>query len=877
MPAEHDPGLSFLFDTAFRYQPDFNRYVSNYVGLLKHDNPFMDDTQMSLAQQTLRVEFYRLCLESLGLASFDGLLILDYNGILLEINPAAEKALAIKRADVVGQPYFKQLFPGNHIDDYLAWIKQHAKSRDSESHRKSTEMLLIKGNGTIFPADVKVTEVTIFGSTLLVFCFNDITRRKWMDQALKYTEERYRKIMGENADAIFLIDPRNKRIEECNPAFNIMLGYNDDELFAMRLYDVLEGDPEDIDAWVDKRLRQGTSLLLREQGRFFTRNRHPVDVEYSVSVFDLRDHPILCIIARDTVPREITVRRQLADDQVGKLEKQLQKLASGLEELSQTKLTKAQQEILDELMTHQDKLQHELQREQATGTDSGLPIRPLLQPFELKTALFEVQNLFADKLAAKDLPLLISVEPDVPDVLIGDPIKLQEMLYHLVDNAVRHTDEGNLMLKVRVTQSERSNATVMFALRDTASGVDAVTKAKISDVFSDDQPLELGRKYGIRGLAICSRYAKALGGRIWFNTLEGKGSSFLFSLPMELTEQEPQDLPELDLLEVMEHLRNLGDSPLHEQQEAEHSGGFTLLQNDAETETQEDASHGERLRLLLVESDVDQVIRLQQAVAGRAIDLRMVDNGRKALALLKEQPFDMVLMALDLPVMDGLATATAVRDWEQTHQHEPLAIVAMLSPQYAELSEDALQDFDRAELTPLSTEDFQQLLNWGEEHRHQRPGSTPPAAWNEPQPVAEDREPARPAATTPVAELDFEWDLDSELAAAGAAPSSAEPEPAAGGVQVILSADMAKLAPDFLNKRRQDIAKLRQAITDNRFDHVRVLGKSMKGTGGVYGFSEIAEMGRELETAAETQDMLSIGEWVDQLENFLTHVQIVIA
>src|SRR5687768_1460691 len=125
MAADQETGLSFLFDTAYRYQPEFHRYVSNYVELLKFDNPYMDETQMSMAQQTLRVEFYRLCLESLGLASFDGLLILDNNGLLLEINGMAEKTLGVRRSEELGQPFFDKIFPETQKDEYLAWMQKN--------------------------------------------------------------------------------------------------------------------------------------------------------------------------------------------------------------------------------------------------------------------------------------------------------------------------------------------------------------------------------------------------------------------------------------------------------------------------------------------------------------------------------------------------------------------------------------------------------------------------------------------------------------------------------------------------------------------------------------------------------------------------------
>ena len=870
MPADQETGLSFLFDTAYKFQPEFNRYVSNYVQLLKFDNPYMDETQMSVAQQTLRVEFYRLCLESLGLASFDGLLILDYNGLLLEINGMAEKTLGVKRTDVLGQPFFQKLFPETQKDEYLAWIQKHAKN-DGEVFRKSTEVLMVKSSGSMFPAEIKVTELKIFGSALLVVCFNDVTRRKWMDQALKYTEERYRKIMGENADAICMIDPYNKRIEESNPAFHVLLGYSADELFALRLYDVMAGEPEDIDAWVDKRMRQGTSLLLREQGKFFTRNRIPVDVEYSCSVFDLRDHPVLCIIIRDTAPREYVVRRSVADFQVEALEKNINKLGVRLKELEQTKLSKIQQEILAELNDFQAALVKEVQRE--SQDDGPLPMRQHRQPFTLKTLLFHVEDLFRELLESKELPLTVSVEPEVPDVLIGDPIKLQEILYHILENSIAHTSQGDLLVKVRLTQSENSQATILFTIRDSGGGIQAITKAKINDVFSSDTPLETGEKYGIRGLTICAHYIKALKGRIWFNTLEGKGSSFLFSVPLELTEQEADDLPELNLETVRQHLQTVGGQ-IHDMLAGRAQSDAVKLADQAEqlaaktksekTKKAKKAASAVRtlerpLSLLLVEQDFDNVISLQTALAGKQVDMRMVDNGRKALEMVREKDFDLVLMALELPVMNGDITAARIRNWERENAREPLLMVA-LTPDGTELDAEQMQDFDRSCPAVLNKEAVDDILSWV---------MTRLGAEVKPQDAAKTEPQAAPLSPEDLSILDDETPPDAP------APAAAKPADD-GAIEVHLNADMAKLAPDFLAKRRQDVAKIRQALNDNKIDSVRVLGKSMKGTGGVYGFSQISEIGADLVSAAGSKSVEAVSACLGRLEDFLERVKIIV-
>lgn len=887
MSAQPKVGLSFLFDTAYRYQPDFQRYVSNYTQFLKHENPHMDEAQMTMGQQTLKVEFYRLCLESLGLASFDGLLVLDYEGVLLEINAMAEKTLGFNRDKVLGKPCFQALFPGNHREDYLSWIKANAPQADS--FRKSIEVLMVKENGTIFPAELKVTELNIFGSALLVMCFNDVTRRKWMDQALKYTEERYRKIMGENADAICLVDPYNKRIEESNTSFNIMLGYSDDELFALRLYDVLEGEPENIDAWIETSLQRGTSFLSREQGRFKSRTGHWVDVEYSCSIFDLRDHPILCIIARDTAPREYTVRHALVDDQITVMEKKLKKLEERIHELGQTRLSRVQQEILDEMLEYQQSLQSELTP--MAKADQGLDLMPLQQAFEIKALLYQVQSFFDDALQAKGVELVISVADDVPDVMIGDPLKMQEVLYHLLENAVSHTRKDNVLVNVRLKDAHRTDAQILFTVRDSGEGMPAVIKAKVSDVISDADPLRIGKKYGVRGIAIAARYVQYLKGEVRFNTVEGKGTSFVITLPLSMTEQAPEDLPELSLERLKKHLAlvsqdDISDDDLLvaptdvgsvEEDLSEPSSppvepSFTLIGETEEvspevTPAVETLVETELtleptpsvvldmsapLRLLLVESDVDNALTLQQLTSGQAIEMRMVDNGRKAIELVEEQSFDLILMSLQAPIMGGQAAAAAIRLAEQSNHTRPVFLVALDSEGTYDVGEDALRDFDALVTAPLLKAPVDEVMLQARARAQNISLSEVPSA--------------------PVGIPD---DILSALTPASSSNASVPGTPKVR-IAVNISADMAGLAPDFLNKRRQDVDKLKRALEEQKFDSVRVIGKSMKGTGAIYGFEQIAELGKSLEQAAIDDSAETIQTLILELEDFLEHVELVI-
>ena len=169
----------------------------------------------------------------------------------------------------------------------------------------------------------------------------------------------------------------------------------------------------------------------------------------------------------------------------------------------------------------------------------------------------------------------------------------------------------------------------------------------------------------------------------------------------------------------------------------------------------------------------------------------------------------------------------------------------------------------RFEQAPLDEATLRTLLDWA---RQQQPQQT----------------------AAPVIEAITELDDVPEPGLSAETRTAPQSEPEAGpeaetadevdddAVVVELGADMAKLAPDFLAKRRKDLDKIQQALADNKLDSVRVLGKSMKGTGAVYGFDALADIGRELEEAASHNDAEGVQEWTHVLAAFLERVKIVV-
>ena len=273
-------------------------------------------------------------------------------------------------------------------------------------------------------------------------------------------------------------------------------------------------------------------------------------------------------------------------------------------------------------------------------------------PFQLRESLSTTMKALAVRAQQKALDLVSYVHADVPDGLVGDAGRLRQILINLVGNAMKFTHQGEVVVNVVRAADGQSHdgsrevameGTVLlhFAVRDTGIGIPADKQQRIFEAFTqaDDSTT---REYGGTGLglAICTQLLQLMGGRIWVESEVGRGSTFHFTLRFGV---QRQPAPERTL------------TTHHPVQRARRP-----------------------LRVLIAEDNV-----VNQRLAARLLEkqghsVAVVDNGLAALAALAQQPFDLVLMDVQMPEMDGLETTTAIRAQEQeTGRHLP--IIALTS------------------------------------------------------------------------------------------------------------------------------------------------------------------------------------------------------
>ncbi|PSR56270.1 histidine kinase [Adhaeribacter arboris] len=300
------------------------------------------------------------------------------------------------------------------------------------------------------------------------------------------------------------------------------------------------------------------------------------------------------------------------------------------------------------------------------------------QPFQLRECLEEVLNMFANKAAQQKLELLYDLDFSLPDYIVGDYSRLQQILINLVGNAVKFTSEGEIVVTVRPVQKlENNQLELSFTVQDTGIGFSPEKSAHLFQAFSQLDS-STTRKFGGTGLglAICKRLVELMGGQISAASEPGEGTTFRFTL-------------------------------------------FTTAATNLTTEkiTFEKGLSGKNILVVAPNATFRQL--LHQQLAYWQYKPVVVASAREALAVVKEQTFAAVLTDRQLPGMDGVSLALALR---QQYPNLPLILFCNLG---SDLDAEARTLFSCILNKPIKYQALQQALIDGLEQRLPEAQSSP--------------------------------------------------------------------------------------------------------------------------------------------------------
>jgi signal transduction histidine kinase/CheY-like chemotaxis protein len=245
--------------------------------------------------------------------------------------------------------------------------------------------------------------------------------------------------------------------------------------------------------------------------------------------------------------------------------------------------------------------------------------------FTLRDCLGDILQTLQLRAEKKGLELAYEVSPDVPDAVTGDPGRLRQVLVNLVGNAIKFTDRGEVVVSVTLQEQDERSALLHFSVADSGIGIPAEQQKRIFEAFCQADA-STTRRYGGTGLglAISTRLVEMMGGNIWLASEVGKGSTFLFSVPLGLQEGPPA-------CHIPEKPENL-----------------------------------EGLRVLVVDDNATNRRILEKMLRSWRMRPVTADGGPAALELLdaagRGNPFQLLILDVNMPDMDGFEVAERIRD-----------------------------------------------------------------------------------------------------------------------------------------------------------------------------------------------------------------------
>ncbi len=470
----------------------------------------------------------------------------------------------------------------------------------------------------------------------------DITGIKEREEALQRSEERLRAIMDATPDCIFCVDGTGRAVD-VNQAVEAVFGYRRADIIGRRPVDIV----------IPERFRPALEVGLRryvEAGEVpDAKARHEMKAvradgseffcEVTIAAARSRERHMVVACLRDVTARkqreyELRQAKESADianraksDFIARMSHEIRTPMNAVIGLSSllvhTPLDAAQKQhvdLIEKSATHLLALINDiLDFSRLDAGHSELEVRP-----------FDVQDLVQGAVAvARSLPgaarlaITSSLAPDIPARLEGDARRLNQILLNLLGNAVKFTDGGAVTLSCRMVERHGGAARLRFAVEDTGIGISPEMRSRLF------MPFEQGAEAAARqaggtglGLAICRQLVESMGGALGVDSTPGAGSTFWF---------------ELD---------------------------FDVAANDLAASAIPEA-RGQRQLSVLVAEDVPShqiLVRALLEKMGHRVEIEA--DGSAALAAAKTGRFDLVMMNVRMPVMDGLAASRAIRALE---------------------------------------------------------------------------------------------------------------------------------------------------------------------------------------------------------------------
>ena len=598
-------------------------------------------------------------------ATTDMVAQLGPDGCCLYVSPAVRDLLGREPEAVTGTMARDLIHPDEaaDLDRVLGEIAAGQRDRDVLVHR------LRHRDGPWIWVEASLKVLRLPGGRLggFVASVRNIDERRRADEARRESEARYR-LLADNASDLIVLGHADGRRSYISPAVTAMLGYTVEEAYRIPMRAWIH--PEDIaevfgttlalsdarpTAKVVYRLRHKAGYYIWAEAAFRRVAGEGEDVQIVTAIRDVSERQRQARHlehAKTQAEAGARVKAEFLANMSHELRTPLAGML-GTHDLLQSdpSLTQAQRRLVG--------LAQESGRSLLTIVNDVLDFSKIEAgelaiesvPFSLASVVEGCRRLAAEAARDKGVAVTVSIDPDLPDLFRGDPTRLRQILLNLATNAVKFTGAGTVAITAARLPDRDGTPQVRISVSDTGIGIPAEALPRLFERFSQADG-SMARRFGGTGLglAICKRLAGLMDGDIGVESRVGEGSTFWFALPLPLAQDD----------------RHRGDRPAVER--PEWLGAAVSVR-----------------RILLAEDNRINCEIVTTVLERKGHAVTTVGDGRAALEAARTgTDFDVILMDVQMPEMDGLDATAAIRALEREQGRARMPVIALTANAMAE-------------------------------------------------------------------------------------------------------------------------------------------------------------------------------------------------
>ncbi|MCJ7936265.1 MAG: PAS domain S-box protein [Chryseobacterium sp.] len=568
-------------------------------------------------------------------SAINAIITVDSTGAIIFWNKSAETIFGWPKNEVIGKNIFEIIIPQKHVENY----KNYMDAEKNKVLNKQIQLPAVRKSGEEFPMEISIISFQQQEKEFFCSFIQDISERKGAEHNIRVQEQKYRNMIANMNLGLLEVD-MNEVIQYANQSFCNVSGYDLNEIIGRNPAELFLHHEKDIET-VKKQIslrRGGISSVYQIP----VKNKSGELRWWAISGapnYDDKGN----LIGSIGIHLDVTDQKRLEEDLQKQKEKAqeaskakeaflanmsheirtpLNAIIGFLRELEKQKLTSSQS-VLVENSAHASHhllsiINNILDISKIEAGEMSLEVKD----FSLKDAVNNVINILSPKAKQKKLKLYSQYSSDLASAFKGDQLRIEQILFNLIGNSLKFTHAGEIKIDCILAEDKPSAQKIKLTVSDTGIGMSKGFADKIFKKFYQEDE-SIARRFGGTGLgmAITQQLIKLMNGKIAIESEKNKGTV------IEITLTFPKG----------------------------HAGNLTRKKN------KNHKTSVEGIKVLLVEDNALNRVVAQNSLQHFKCSVTEAENGTEAIAVLKKEKFDIILMDIQMPELDGIETTKILR------------------------------------------------------------------------------------------------------------------------------------------------------------------------------------------------------------------------